>query len=86
MRRIFIVFFCFYLPFDSVLAIDEDALAVEEIIVRADYRLSELNDIPSSLIVLDENLIQNRNAQHLEEVLLNAPNVNFSSGSSRSRF
>jgi len=86
MRRIFVVFFCFYLPFDSVLAIDEDALAVEEIIVRADYRLSELNDIPSSLIVLDENLIQNRNAQHLEEVLLNAPNVNFSSGSSRSRF
>ena len=86
MRRIFVVLFCFYLPFNSALAIDEDALAVEEIIVRADYRLSELNDIPSSLIVLDENLIQNRNAQHLEEVLLNAPNVNFSSGSSRSRF
>ena len=58
----------------------------KKIIVNADYRLSDLNDIPSSVIVLDETLIQNRNAQHLEEILLNAPNVNFSSGSSRARF
>tara|TARA_B100001057_G_scaffold495184_1_gene593562 strand:+ start:2162 stop:4228 length:2067 start_codon:yes stop_codon:yes gene_type:complete len=86
MCRILVFLLYFYLSFDLSLALDEEALVIEEILVNADYRLSDLNDIPSSVIVLDEDLIQNRNAQHLEEVLLNAPNVNFSSGSSRARF
>ena len=85
MLRIFGIFF---LGFSCHLnfAQEKDSLVIEEIVVNADYRSSDLNDIPSSVIVLDESLIQNRNAQHLEEVLANAPNVNFSSGSSRSRF
>ena len=86
MLRILVIFFCFYFPFNFSFAQEPESPGIEEIIVNADYRLSDLNDIPSSVIVLDENLIQNRNAQHLEEILLNAPNVNFSSGSSRARF
>ena len=86
MLRILVIFFCLYFSFNFSFAQEQESPAIEEIIVNADYRLSDLNDIPSSVIILDETLIQNRNAQHLEEVLLNAPNVNFSSGSSRARF
>ena len=86
MLRILVIFFCLYFSFNFSLAQEQEFPVIEEVIVNADYRLSDLNDIPSSVIVLDENLIQNRNAQHLEEILLNAPNVNFSSGSSRARF
>ena len=86
MLRILVIFFCLYFSFNFSFAQEQESSRIEEIIVNADYRLSDLNDIPSSVIVLDENLIQNRNAQHLEEILLNAPNVNFSSGSSRARF
>ena len=86
MLRILVIFFCLYFSFNFSFAQEPESPGIEEIIVNTDYRLSDLNDIPSSVIVLDENLIQNRNAQHLEEILLNAPNVNFSSGSSRARF
>ena len=86
MHRIFVVSFFLYFSFTFSFAQEQESPVIEEIIVNADYRLSDLNDIPSSVIILDETLIQNRNAQHLEEVLLNAPNVNFSSGSSRARF
>ena len=33
---------------------------IEEIIVNTDYRQSNLDEIPSSLIVMEENLIQKR--------------------------
>lgn len=59
---------------------------IEEIIVSADYRESEINDIASSVSVLNSELMQQRNAQHLEDILANAPNVNFASGASRARF
>ncbi len=59
---------------------------IEEIIVSADYRQSNVNDISSSVSVLGADLIQRKNAQHLEDILINAPNVNFASGASRARF
>ena len=60
--------------------------ALEEIVVTADYRQSTDGDIASSITVIDADTINRKNAQHLEDVLLNAPNVNFSSGGSRARF
>ncbi len=86
MSRILVIFVCLYLSYNFSFGQEAESLIIEEIVVNADYRLSDLNDIPSSVVVLNESLIQNRNAQHLEDVLLNAPNVNFSSGSSRARF
>lgn len=59
---------------------------IEEVIVTADFRGSTLQDLPASASVLDETLIASRNALHLEELLLNAPNVNLTAGSSRARF
>ena len=40
----------------------------------------------ASVRVLDAALMQRRNAQHLEDVLHNAPNVNFAAGASRARY
>lgn len=60
--------------------------AVEEIIVTADYRQHAEDDIAASISVIDTQTMASRNAQHLEDVLLNAPNVNFASGASRARF
>jgi len=59
---------------------------MEEIVVTADYRQASVDDIAASVTVIGDDVLQSRNAQHLEDVLLNAPNVNFSSGASRARF
>lgn len=59
---------------------------VEEIIVTADFRQSPLDRIAASISVLDATLMQQKNALHLEDLLLNAPNVNMASGSSRARY
>lgn len=54
--------------------------------VSADFRELDLQQIPSAITVVDEDAIQNRNADHLESILSLAPNVNFSSGASRGRY
>lgn len=59
---------------------------IEEIVVSADFRNSSLNQITSSVTVLDSQQITAQNARHLEEMLINAPNVNMAGGSSRARF
>lgn len=64
----------------------QDSQGVEEIIVTADFRQGQLNNIPASIAVLNSTLIQRKNALHLEDVLLNAPNVNLASGASRARY
>lgn len=70
--------------FPSLPALAQPAL--EEIIVTADYRQQAVDDIPASISVIDTDTMTRKNAQHLEDVLLNAPNVNFASGASRARF
>ena len=86
MHRVFVVFITFTCFCFSASAQVDSSIVLEEIIVNADYRQSKANDISSSVTVLDANLIQQKNAQHLEDILFNAPNVNFSSGASRARF
>jgi outer membrane receptor protein involved in Fe transport len=86
MHRIFVVFITFTCFCFSISAQVDSSIVLEEIIVNADYRQSKASDIFSSVNVLDANLIRKKNAQHLEDILFNAPNVNFSSGASRARF
>jgi iron complex outermembrane recepter protein len=83
--RVLVVFISSCFSF-SASAQEDSSTVLEEIIVSADYRQSSVNDISSSVTVLNADLIQQKNAQHLEDILLNAPNVNFSSGASRARF
>ena len=86
MHRIFVAFITFTCFCFSISAQVDSSIVLEEIIVNADYRQSKANDISSSVTVLDANLIRKKNAQHLEDILFNAPNVNLSSGASRARF
>ncbi len=58
----------------------------EEILVTADFRQAQALDLAASVSVIDAEAIENRNAEHLAEVLNLAPNVNFSTGASRGRF
>jgi outer membrane receptor protein involved in Fe transport len=59
---------------------------VEEIVVTAGFRDSDLMNVPVSVTVIDEAIIEDRAAQHLETVLNISANINFSSGGSRARF
>lgn len=64
----------------------QTAAPIEEIVVSADFRRAAVDDIATSISVLDADLIAERNALHLEDVLRSAPNVNLASGASRARF
>lgn len=57
-----------------------------EILVTAEMRSIDLQQQAASTSVLTTEMISSRGAQHLEEILSMAPNVNSTSGSSRSRF
>ena len=59
---------------------------LEEIVVTAELRTTSLLDQPASTSVVTANEIRQRAAQHLEDILNVAPNVNFASGASRARF
>ena len=59
---------------------------LEEVIVTARFRDTELLKSSGSISVIQQATLFNRGAQHLEETLNVLPNVNFSSGASRARF
>ena len=59
---------------------------IAEILVTAEFRPVSLQNQASSISVVTADDIQQRAAQHLEEVLNIAPNVNLSSGASRARY
>lgn len=59
---------------------------IEEIIVTADFHESRLYDLGVSATLIGADIIEQRDAQHLEQVLNLAPNVNFASGASRGRY
>lgn len=65
---------------------DNAAGELEEIIVTAKFRHTELLKSSGSISVLQQATLFDRGAQHLEEILNVLPNVSFSSGASRARF
>ncbi len=60
--------------------------AIEEVIVTSGFRDATLTETLASATVFNRETIAQRQAQHLEQLLNLAPNVNFSSGASRGRF
>lgn len=54
--------------------------------MRGELRPAGIDDLPSSLTVIDADAIARRNAQHLESLLGMAPNVNYAAGASRGRY
>ena len=70
----------------TLLTAEETPLTIEEIVVTSDFHQSSALDIASSISVIDEQRILDSGAEHLEQLLSLAPNINFSSGASRGRF
>ena len=54
--------------------------------VQADFRKTDVQQIPEAVTVVDAAQIEARSAEHLEQVLSFAPNVNYASGASRGRY
>lgn len=65
---------------------ETDSVELDTVTVSADFRNTDVQDIPEAVTVIGADQIQARSADHLESVLSYAPNVNFSSGTSRGRF
>ena len=60
--------------------------AINEVIVSADFRDTNLLSTAASISVIDGQTIDRRQARHLGQLLNLSPNVNFASGASRGRF
>ena len=57
-----------------------------KIVVRSQWRSRDLQNLPTSIAVLFSDSLENRSAQHLDDVLRSVANVNFNTGASRGRF
>lgn len=64
----------------------EELEEVERITVNSGFRSTSIQNLPASVSVIPEALIKDRQAQHIEEILNVAANINFASGASRGRF
>jgi outer membrane receptor protein involved in Fe transport len=78
------VLFCIF-SFCTVSLTNADT-SIEEIIVSSDFRQAQLKNIPTSITVINSEVINQRNSRHLEDVLALTPNVNFSAGASRGKY
>jgi outer membrane receptor protein involved in Fe transport len=78
------VLFCIF-SFCTVSLTSADT-SIEEIIVSSDFREAQLKNIPTSISVINSEVISQRNSRHLEDVLALTPNVNFSAGASRGKY
>nr|WP_246624610.1 TonB-dependent receptor [Oceanobacter mangrovi] len=67
-------------------AADSNNDVIEEVVVTADFRQTDVQAIPEATTVVGADAIEQRSADHLESLLALAPNVNFSSGASRGRY
>ena len=59
---------------------------IEEVIVTADYRNTELNNEDSSIFVLDAEEIKAQPIKHFENLSYLVPNLNFAASDSRARY
>lgn len=60
--------------------------SIDEIIVTAEFNDVGSYNLSSSISVITENDIFRRSANHLEDLLFLAPNINYSTGASRGKF
>ncbi|GAB2709716.1 TonB-dependent receptor [Aliiglaciecola aliphaticivorans] len=59
---------------------------LEVITVTSDFRENDIQNVTASVSVISDDIIEKRNAFHLEDILGMGANINFSSGASRGRF
>ncbi len=83
MKKTPLSLFCLLAPL-TAMAADEVDLGTQT--VQADFRKTDVQQIPEAVTVVGSEQIEARSAEHLEQVLSFAPNVNFASGASRGRY
>lgn len=84
-----VAFFAVIIAFASSASADGPSPAngsINEVIVSADFRDTNLLNTAASVSVIDGQIIDRRQARHLDRLVNLVPNVNFSSGASRGRF
>jgi len=60
--------------------------AIDEIIVKADFRGRSTSELPASITVLDAEQIRALAVQHFEEIINTVPNLNWSGDGNRARY
>jgi outer membrane receptor protein involved in Fe transport len=65
---------------------DNTSTDLPSMVVSADFRPTTALETPVSLTTIDTETIESRGAQHIEDVLNLAPNVNVSSGAARGQY
>jgi len=69
-----------------VMADEPNPDAVDEIIVTADFRRRPINELPTSVSILDADFIEQTAVQHFEELVNVIPNLNWSGDGHRARY
>lgn len=77
------LFFFAYVPSMAVGPNDDP---LDEIIVTADFRERPVNELPTSISLLDANFIEKNAVQHFEELVNVVPNLNWSGDGHRARY
>lgn len=79
---------CVVLSINStqLLAQSSTPASIERITVVSDFRQANLEQLAGSATIIDADTINQRQSQHLDDILTTVPNVNFASGASRGRF
>jgi outer membrane receptor protein involved in Fe transport len=67
-------------------AIAAENISLPSMLVGADFRPALALETPISVTTIDSETIESRGAQHIEDVLNLAPNVNVSSGAARGQY
>ncbi|GAA0857678.1 TonB-dependent receptor [Aliiglaciecola litoralis] len=67
-------------------ALANDINEIEKITVTSDFRANDIQNVTASVSVISDDVIEQRHAFNLQEILGLGANVNFASGASRGRF
>ena len=80
LKRIFLFFSVFFILFPA------HTEAIDEIVVSGDWRDTNLSEVDSSLILINDEAIQKKQYKHFEDITYLIPNLNFAASDSRPRY
>ena len=75
-------FFSFFFIFLSITSFSQD---IEEIIVKGDWREINVHEEDSSIVILNNQIIESQPIKHFENLSYLVPNLNFAASDSRAR-
>jgi len=83
-RQLQTLLVCVLMIISAPAAVSQDA--IEEIVVTADFRERQVQDLPASVTVMDTEQIHALAVQHFEELINAVPNFNWSGDGHRARY